>query len=211
MFYVAEIYYLANVLKAKSIGTPAYLTISGTGSKVLDLIGGQKELEGIAKIVFNNVIGDDGKVELKRVVNPKEITCKGGLNMKPGDVVKDPEELCYCFNASSKIEKMPHTRLQDIDEDAISQVLTFYKGFVDYFFNLNGDYSFEKNFGINTLRSFSEYKQIMLEHAHEDLAAVLDARKSERNDPDAELEDSMFFFPLAGGLNRLSYYISNQK
>lgn len=51
----------------------------------------------------------------------------------------------------------------------------------------------------------------MLEHAHEDLAAVLDARKSERNDPDAELEDSMFFFPLAGGLNRLSYYISNQK
>lgn len=211
MFYVAEIYYLANVLKAKSIGTPAYLTISGTGSKVLDLIGGQKELEGIAKIVFNNVIGDDGKVELKRVVNPKEITCKGGLNMKPGDVVKNPEELCYCFNASSKIEKMPHTRLQDIDEDAISQVLTFYRGFVDYFFNLNGDYSFEKNFGINTLRSFSEYKQIMLEHAHEDLAAVLDARKSERNDPDAELEDSMFFFPLAGGLNRLSYYISNQK
>ena len=69
----------------------------------------------------------------------------------------------------------------------------------------------EKKFGINTQRSFPEYKRILLEHAHEDLAAVLDARKAERNDPDAELEDSIFFFPLAGGLNRLSYYISNQQ
>lgn len=210
LFYVAEIYYLANVLKAKNIGTPAYLTISGTGSKVLDLIGGQVELEGIAKIIFNDIIGDDGKVELKRVENPKEITCKGGLNMKPEDVVGDAEELRYCFAASSKIESLHHARLRDVDEVAINQGVSFYEEFIDYFFGLNSKYSFEKKFGINTQRSFPEYKQILLEHAHEDLAAVLDERKAERNDPEAELEDSIFFFPLAGGLNRLSYYISNQ-
>lgn len=210
LFYVAEIYYLANVLKEKNIGTPAYLTISGTGSKVLDLIGGQSELEGIAKIIFNDIIGDEGKVELKRVGNPKEITCKGGLNMKPEDVIDDTEELCYCFAASAKIENMHHARLRDIDNEAINQGVAFYESFVNYFFDLNRKFSFEKKFGINTQRSFPEYKRILLEHAQEDLAAVLDARKEERNDPEAELEDSIFFFPLAGGLNRLSYYISNQ-
>lgn len=208
LFYVAEIYYLAHVLKAKGIGTPAYLTISGTGSKVLDLIGGQTELEGIAKIIFNDIIGDDGKVELKRVENPKEITCKGGLNMKPEDVINDTEELRYWFVASSKIENLQPVLLTNVDEGVINQVVSFYEKFIEYFFNLNSKYSFEKKFGINTQRSFTKYKRILLEHAHEDLSTVLDARKNVGNNPKAELEDSLFFFPLAGGLNRLSYYIS---
>lgn len=211
LFYVAEIYYLAHVLKAKGIGTPAYLTISGTGSKVLELIGEQPELEGIAKIVFNDIIGDNEKVELKRVGNPKEITCKGGLNMKNEDIIDDTESLCYCFAASSKINDMPHALLGNVDKEAIDQVVAFYEKFVDYFFGLNSKFSFDKKFGINTQRSFPEYRNILLEHAHEDTAAVLDARKAERNDPEAELEDSLFFFPLAGGLNRLAYYISNQQ
>ncbi len=211
LFYVAEIYYLAHVLKAKGIGTPAYLTISGTGSKVLNLIGGEAELEGIAKIIFNDIIGDEDRVELKRVDIPKEITCKGGLNMKSEDMIDDVDGLRYCFAASSKIESKKHVRLTDIDNEAINQVIDFYKTFIDYFFELNSKYSFERKFGINTQRSFAEYKQILLEHAHEDLASVLDVRKAERNDPEAELEDSVFFFPLAGGLNRLSYYISNQE
>ena len=211
LFYIAEIYYLANVLREKGIGTPAYLTVSGTGSKVLDLIGGQVELEGITKIVFNDVIGDEGKVELKRVKNPKEITCKGGLNMRAEDVVTDSDELRYCFTASPKMEKYQgHAKVRDVDAEAIGEVLNFYKKFVNYFFDLNSKFSFEKKFGINTQRNFDQYKEILLEHAPEDLASVLDLRKTERNDPDAELEDSLFFFPLAGGLNRLSYYISNK-
>ena len=211
MFYVAEIYYLANVLKIKGIGTPAYLTVSGTGSKVLDLIGGQQELEGLTKIIFNDVIGDDGKVELKRVKNPKEITCKGGLNMKSEDVVNDSDELRYCFVASPKMEKLQgHAKIKDVDQEAVSEVMKFYTNFVNYFFSLNSKFSFEKKFGISTQRNFSEYRDILLEHAQEDLASVLDLRRTERNDPDAEIEDSLFFFPLAGGLNRLSYYISNK-
>lgn len=211
LFYVGEIFYLANVLKEKGIGTPAYLTISGTGSKVLDLIGGQAELEGLTKIIFNDVIGDQGKVELKRVKNPKEITCKGGLNMKPEDIVEDIDELKYCFAASKKIESLGgHAHLKDVDAAAIKEVITFYNKFIEYFFELNSKFSFEKKFGINTQRNFDDYKEILLEHAQEDLASVLDVRRAERNDPDAELEDSTFFFPLAGGLNRLAYYISKQ-
>ena len=209
LFYVGEIYYLANLLKVKNIGTPAYITISGTASKVLDLIGGKRELEGLTKVIFNDVIGDDGKVELKNVANPKEITCKGGLCMKPGDNVANSDELCYCFSASPSVEGRKTIKLTDVNTRVMSEVIDFYKGFVDYFFGLNRKFSFEKNFGICTQRKFDEFRNILLDHAQEDFAAVLDARKSERNDPEAELEDSAFFFPLAGGLNRLSYYISN--
>lgn len=209
LFYVGEIYYLAHLFKEKGIGTPAYITISGTGSKVLDLIGGKRELEGLAKVIFNDIVGDDGKIELKNVANPKEITCKGGLCMKNDDIVGNSDELCCCFMASPSIEGKKNVKLADIGTSVTSEVINFYEGFVDYFFKLNGKFSFEKNFGVCNQRSFAEFRNILLDHAREDLAAVIDARKSERDDPDAELEDSLFFFPLAGGMNRLSYYISN--
>ena len=209
LFFTAVIYYLASILKEKNIGTPAYLTISGTGSKVLDLLGGQKELESLAKIIFNDVIGDDGKVELKRVKNPKEITCKGGLNMKPTDIVDDIDDYKFCYTTSPSIEKKGKQHfLRDVNEVAAAEVMDYYHKFIDYFFSLNAKFSFEKKFGIQTQKDFETYKKILLEHAREDLAAVLDVRRSEHDDPDAELEDSLFFFPLAGGLNRLTAFIA---
>lgn len=212
LFYVGEMYYLAHILKAKGIATPEFLTISGTGSKLLYLIGGQGELEKLAKIVFNDVVGDEGNVYLKQVENPKEITCKGGLLMKDSDVVGDSDGLRYWFAASEDIEsKGVNVRVKDVDEAAVSEVVDFYERFIDYFFGLNARFSFEKNFGIDTQKSFADYRNLLLEHAHEDTAAMLEKRKSESNDPETELEDSMFFFPLAGGLNRLAAFISNQK
>lgn len=212
LFYVGEIYYLAHILKAKGIATPEYLTISGTGSKLLYLIGGQGELEILAKIVFNDVVGDAGNVSLKQVENPKEITCKGGLLMKDDDVVSDSDGLRYWFAASENVgSKGVSVRVKDVDEASVSQVVDFYGRFIDYFFGLNAKLSFEKNFGIDTQKWFAEYKKLLLEHAHEDTAAMLEKRSEERDDPDAELEDSLFFFPLAGGLNRLATFISNQR
>ena len=211
LFFTSEIYYLANMLKSRKIGTPAYLTISGTGSKVLDLLGGQSELEGLARIIFNDVIGDQGKVELKRVKNPKEITCKGGLNMKPADIVDDIDEYKYCYTASPSIEaKGAPYYLRNVDAKAASEVMRFYEGFVNYFFALNAKFSFEKKFGIQTQKDFARYKEILLEHAQEDLAAVIDLRRTEHDDPDAELEDSLFFFPMAGGINRLTAFIAEK-
>lgn len=212
LFYVGEIYYLAHILKAKNIATPEYLTISGTGSKLLYLIGGQGELEKLAKIVFNDVVGDDGNVALKQVDNPKEITCKGGLMMKDDDVVSNSDGLRYWFAASETVEKKGvNVRVKDVDEASIDEVVDFYRHFIDYFFGLNTRFSFEKNFGIDTQKSFAYYRGLLLEHAHEDSAAMLERRREERDDPDTELEDSLFFFPLAGGLNRLAAYISSQK
>ena len=125
--------------------------------------------------------------------------------------LNESDELRYCFVASPKMEKLQgHAKIKDVDQEAVSEVMKFYTNFVNYFFSLNSKFSFEKKFGISTQRNFSEYRDILLEHAQEDLASVLDLRRTERNDPDAEIEDSLFFFPLAGGLNRLSYYISNK-
>lgn len=212
LFYVAEIYYLAHLLKDKGIATPEYLTVSGTGSKLLDIIGGMSEMEKLARIVFNDVIGDDGKVSVRQVPNPKEITCKGGLLMKDGDNVADSDGLRYWFAASESIgAKGCRIKLKDIDAKTESEVVDFYKTFVDYFFGLNKKFPFDKNFGINTQNMFAEYRDLLLEHAGEDFAAMLETRRDESNDPDVELEDSMFFFPLAGGIDRLLYFISTQK
>ena len=158
-----------------------------------------------------SLIGDEGKVELKRVKNPKEITCKGGLNMKPADFIDDIDEYKFCYTASATIERKGHIHyLRDVDDTVSKEVMQFYNCFIEYFFSLNAKFSFEKKFGIQTQKDFEKYKEILLEHAREDLAAVLDLRRTEHDDPDAELEDSLFFFPMAGGLNRLTAYIAER-
>ncbi len=69
---------------------------------------------------------------------------------------------------------------------------------------------FYDKFGIEN-SDFATYKTILTEYAAEDLNTVIDARRKELKEDDSEINDSLFFYPLSGGINRLSNYIANNK
>jgi hypothetical protein len=212
LFYVSELYYIANYMKQKGLGSPAFITLSGSGSKAINLIGAKSELEKLATIIFNDVIGDKEKVCLKQVDNPKEITCKGGLDMRDSDTDIDVSELKFNFNGSSSLDRLDTSSYDDVDNVVKNDVISFYNDFINYFFALNAKLSFADYFGIDTQKSFSKYKEVLMEKASQDFSTVLSSRRENLAGQDhPDLNDSLFFFPLTGGINRLAYYIATSE
>ncbi|MBO4822621.1 MAG: hypothetical protein J5548_14295 [Prevotella sp.] len=209
LFYAAEVYYAAKLLEMRHLKTPAYITVSGTASKVLGLIGSIDALQTLATHIFNDVLGDDGKVELKLVDNPKEITCKGGLNMKPRYVVDDVEEITKFRTGSKTLDQLVVPRYKDVTAQVRTEVLDSYTKFVDYFFSLNKKYSFAKYLGVSNEREFTKFRTVLTEKAEQDFNKAIEARNdSMTEEENPELKDSLFFIPLTGGLCRLALYIA---
>ncbi len=209
LFFAAEVHYAARLLEMKGLKTPAYITVSGTASKVLTLIGSIESLQALATMVFNDVLGDDGKVELKLVENPKEITCKGGLNMKPRYVVDDVEDITRFRTGSPTLDGLSVPRYKDISDAVRDEVLADYKRFIDYFFSLNSRYSFTKYFGVSNEREFTRFRTVLTEKAEQDFNKAIESRRDSMSDEEnPELKDSLFFIPLTGGLSRLALHIA---
>ncbi len=208
LFYAAEVYYAAKLLEMKGLKTPAYITVSGTASKVLALIGSIDALQSVATAIFNDVLGDKGKVELKLVDNPKEITCKGGLNMKPRYVVDNVEEITKFRTGSKTLDQLDVPRYKDVTPQVRKEVLESYNEFINYFFALNKKYSFAKYLGVSNEREFAKFRTVLTEKAEQDFNKVVEARTDAMTDEEnPELKDSLFFIPLTGGLSRLALYI----
>jgi hypothetical protein len=209
LFYAAEIYYAAQLLKTKNLKTPAYITVSGTASKVLALIGSIDALQSMATHIFNDVLGDDGRVELKLVDNPKEITCKGGLNMRQRFVVDDVEAITKFSTGSATLDQLAVPRYKDVDDKVRKEVLEAYHTFIDYFFKLGQKYSFTKYFGVSNERDFSTFRSVLTEKAEQDFNKAIEVRRDSMTDEEnPEIKDSLFFIPLTGGISRLALHIA---
>lgn len=208
LFYCAEIYYISQVMKRHAIATPAYLTVSGTASRLLSIIGEDDNLERLTRYIFNSQLGDSGTVELRRVDNPKVVTCKGGLNVYAEDRDVRPDDIKDVYNGSARFDVSTRT-FDEADAEVRAEVLRSYREFIDFFVSIDGEVSFQNYFGIPTGR-MAEYRATLLEKADQYLASMLEERRREAsvNEQNPHVEDALFFYPLAGGINALAYKIS---
>ena len=210
LFEVAQLYYLSSMLKAQGMHTPAYLTLSGMASRNLSLLGEDDNLQLLTRCVFNTLLHDDGEVELCRVDNPKEITCKGGLDLRPEDVQIDADSLKYVYSGSSTFDASSHA-FSEVNETVQNEVLRSYRTFVDFFFDLDTQLPFQKYFGIPT-RRMDAYRDILLHKSAQYLGTVIEERAREAaEEQNPKVEDSLFFYPLMGAVNQLAYEISQEK
>ena len=209
LFYVAVMYYVANLLKKKNLSAPGYITFSGTASKIFSIIGGVKNIQKLTNSMFTQLLNMKKDLEIKQVNNPKEITCQGGLKMTQEDINVEPSK--EYFFGSSSLDSKKTIKAQEGElsaENVVKEVLNLYSSFINFFFKLNESVSFAQYFGIEDNGSFEEYKRILTEHAEEDFATVLEDRLTDFQDTD-DFEDSLFFYPLCGGIFRLAQYIAN--
>lgn len=211
LFYIAQLYYAAQLLKARGIGSPAYLTVSGTASKLLSAIGEDDNLQRLTQIVFNRILSDDGRVELRRVDNPKVITCKGGLDLRPEDMNVDADSLKTVFSGSPSFDAGEKT-FSSVTREVQGEVLESYKAFVDFFLGLDAVISFQNYFGVPSNR-FPRYREILLAKADEYLATMLDERGHEasRQEQNPRVGDALFFYPVCGAINALGYAIAVER
>ena len=216
LFYTSIIYHIAKLMKSKKLNHPRYITFSGTGSKIVSIADSSDKLNALTEltqIIFKQVFEEKvvSKIELKQDENPKEISCKGAL-MYPHNESTNIEIIKSVLLGSTEEILIPHTSksYNQIDSKIENDVVEEYNNFIDWFFSLNKELSFKNNFGINQSH-LEAYKECLKENALDNLKIALQEKKKElKGDLDENIEETLFFYPLIGGINHLAYNIYSE-
>lgn len=216
LFYTSIIYHIAKLMKAKSLNVPRYITFSGTGSKIINIADGSDKLNGLTEltqIIFKDIFSEEtnSKIDLKQDENPKEISCKGALMITNNQNVNIEilKTVLLGTEEDVLIPTVPKS-YNDINASVENGVVAEYNDFIDWFFTLNKKISFKNNFGINQTH-LNAYKDYLKENALDNLKIGLQEKKNEiKGDLDENIDETLFFYPLIGGINHLAYNIHTE-
>ena len=213
-FYVTLIYYVATTMKHKGLEKPRSVMFSGTGSKVLDIVGNSRDLDLISQAVFERVYGEKYDVDGFSVVmekkEPKQITCRGSLmqvrdNSGRDDVTQlnrmmdDFENpLKYNYSMIAK-EKLTYDDMSDVE--IRKQIVERVKEYNEFFCQLCDDIHVADRFLVD-LKSFQRFKELVnkdLEHHLINGWNFVNRNSDEKNGSDP-IEDTVFFYPIIGSI-----------
>ncbi len=217
IFYASIGYYVAKVLKAEGFNVPINYLFSGTGSKSLKIIDTSSNLENVSSLMkyfAEKVIQKEAdQVRVVLSDNPKEITCKGGLKSSAGiePIAKywlggrenSEWNLLLSSKSTNKAPKFNDIKNGNLDL-IIDSVLEFYSILDSYFDTVN----IENSFGVKR-SAYETFKSMRTDQLHDFLKKGIELKvESEGGDLNAPTEESLFFYPLVGVLNKLAYQLA---
>lgn len=213
-FYVTLIYYVANMMKHRSLDKPRSVMFSGTGSKVLDIVGSQRDLDLISQAVFERVYGEkydsDGFSVVMEKNEPKQITCRGAL-MQVRDItgnnnVTELNNLLDSFDSTLKYnfsmidrEKLTY---DDMDSAEVrGEIVAKVRAFNDFFIKLCDDIHVVDRFLVENkaLQKFIELVNTDLEHHLINGWNFVNKNQDDKKGSDP-IEDTVFFYPIIGSI-----------
>ncbi len=213
-FYATLIYYVANMMKHRGLDKPRSVMFSGTGSKVLDIVGSKRELDLLTEAIFGRVYGEsydaDGFSVVMERKEPKQITCRGALMQvrdNSGCVNVDQlNRLMDSFDSSLKYNysaiSQEHLTYADMDRAEVRQeIVDAVKRFNDFFCQLCDDIHVVDRFLVDN-QSLLKFKQLVskdLEHHLINGWNFVNKNEPDRNASDA-IEDTVFFYPIIGSI-----------
>ena len=212
LYYTAIIYHIAQIVKNQGLELPRHIAFSGNGSKVIRIITTEtKVLAEYTKLVFKKVTGMEFKEDLDILgleddSTPKEATCKGGLS---GTHTDDDSDKIIVFKSDASGIVTSSDTYKNINNEYLESTVDAVKYFFSFVLNdMNKEFSFEDNFGAN-----KSSVKLAKEFAEKDLKTFLDkgiAQRKSDADEDDVIEETFFFYPIKGVLNRLSKEINKK-
>jgi len=214
-FYVAIIYHLAHIMKAKDLPMPRHITFSGNGSKVIHILTTDADLLAkFTKLIFEKIYEKpypaDGLTIIQSPDNPKEATCKGGISSpfkQDYSQIIDKKVVLKGSDSQSFISNETYGNIND--DDYILNTTEEVKRFIQFTLDLNNEFSFKNNFGVNS-ESLAISKSECLRDLKTYTANGLAQKRKEVSDDD-KIEETFFFYPLTGMLYALSSKIFENK
>ena len=156
LFYVAVIYHVANLMKAKGLDKPRHITFSGNGSKVLRILStNDTTLGNFTKLIFEEVYGDKYSIDGLDIIRPassKESTCKGGIIMSPfksQDYSEIKDMKTILVGSDKEMFADEQMVYGNISGTLLDNVVESVKEFIDFTFDLNKKFSFYDNFDVD--------------------------------------------------------------
>lgn len=213
-FYVALVYFVAQMMHRRGLEKPRSIMFSGTGSKVLGIVGSQRDLDLLSQYVFEHVYGEkydaDGFSVVMEMKDPKQITCRGALmqvrNSSGCGQVVELNHLMDDFDSTLKqtFSMIDKQRLcyDDMDDASVrEQLVDKVREFNDFFITLCDDVHVVDRFLVEN-RSLQLFKGLVskdLGHYLVNGWNFVNKNQTDRNGSDA-IEDSVFFYPIIGSI-----------
>lgn len=215
LFYTAIIYHIAQAVKCLGLEVPRHIAFSGNGSKVIRVLTPEpRDLALFTKVIFEKVLGKAYGKELELIgleenFNPKETTCKGGLNGMPA-ALGSISSMVLKSDGSGMIK--PEDTYNRIDHSYRKRSVEAVRHFFDFVFNdLCKQFKVKDYFGIE-----NEALKIARNVCYKDLDTFMEKGIAQRLDgntdteADSTIEETFFFYPLKGALQALSAEIYQQ-
>ena len=216
LFYVSQIYHIAQLLKKKDIPVPGVISFSGTASKLLGVIDSSSRHDSLKRLAsesFKNVFNLETlpEIDIKLPSNPKQISSKGGLSIGDNHQL-NLDEIKATLITNSELQsqngsKISYERVKEFESDAIKS----FDGFLDFFFRLNKSYSFRDNFGVDKA-SLDFTEEFLNKKKVNALKTGIKNKLDEiSNESDEEISETLFFYPLVGTLGELAFELEKKK
>ena len=150
-------------------------------------------------------------MEFRLTANPKEITCKGGLECAdPSRFDRLEGEILTTLTGVDGSSTVPPASLRYSDlskEEVVSAVVEEVNAFIDLFFGLNARYNYYQHFGIDG-KGFGEYRELLKSRVKSDLIDGIRQKMAEvEGNEEVNITETLFFYPLIGAINRLAFSI----
>ncbi|MFK7946046.1 MAG: hypothetical protein AB8G11_00535, partial [Saprospiraceae bacterium] len=222
-FYVAILYHITKLMKKQNIAMPRYITLSGRGSKILDILASTKTLERLSETIImkiydnkdnhgNLTYGEDDLTIETYKKSPKEVTCKGALKMSNTEL-KNMDDIHFIKSikqvwsgAKEGMVNEPEV-YADIDEDVIKGIKAEVKDFIDFLFSLHRKFNFHDELNISVSK-LNDYKKLLSRDIENHLQQGINQYKKDlQGDFERPLEETLFFYHFIPALNKLARFI----
>ena len=205
-FYAAIIYYIAQSMKARNYEMPKQIYFSGTGSKILNILGSKDQVEEFTQLILERVFGKQYterfsiKIEHK---SPKQITCRGGIRLETlrmdGNVdvrqltPRNVNAMKYCY---SMLDDKPLTIKSVYDIETRDRLIAEVEKFNQFFIGLCDNVT-KDEFGIDN-KVFKIFTSVLSDDIGNYLTAGISSYLKGRYEGDENIEDVPFFYPIIG-------------
>ncbi len=213
-FYVTLLYYVARMMKQRHLDKPRSVMFSGTGSKVLDIVGTKRDLDLISQAVFERVYGEhydaDGFSVVMERKEPKQITCRGALmQVRDATGCKSVDELNNMLDGFDSDVKSNYSMIEkqtlnydDMERgEVLDQIVEAVRQYNDFFSQLCDDIHVADRFLVDN-RSLQKFRELVNKDLKHHLLngwqfATKDLSEKNGSDP---IEDTVFFYPIIGSI-----------
>ena len=213
-FYVTLIYYVATVMHQRGLQKPRSVMFSGTGSKVLDIVGTTRDLDLISQAVFEHVYGEKYDIDGFSVVmernEPKQITCRGALMQVRDDKgcqsIDTLNRLLDDFSSPLKynysmIDVAQLTYDDMTKPDVRQKIVEAVRQYNAFFCSLCDEIHVVDRFLVDN-KSLLRFKELVnkdLEHHLLNGWNFVNKNADDKNGSDP-IEDTVFFYPIIGSI-----------
>lgn len=221
VFYGAIAYYSANLLKKSNIGIPKYVLLSGTASKSASIIDASKDLKNLSNMfqfIFEKVLNIKLNTKLELILSsiPKEVTCKGALKANLDDnITKSPIKFWIggtqndnwgkALDRELDVQSTPkYGELNESHKSQIEESINEYYSILDEYIKT---IDIEAKYIIDH-KAYSVFKNVRESGIQEFLIRGIHAYYKK---PNSKISETLFFYPLIGILNKLSYSLAETK